>query len=62
MLALFMLWFNDQLLPRANHELATLQMAILRTKPTFALKPQVINTIREGQLYLRAGRSTRRGA
>ena len=33
-LALFMLWFNDQLLPRANHELATLQMAILRTKPT----------------------------
>ena len=42
-----MLWFNDQLLPRANHELATLQMAILRTKPTFALKPQVINTIRK---------------
>lgn len=54
-LALFMLWFNDQLLPRANHELATLQMAILRTKPTFALKPQVINTIREGSLYLSAG-------
>jgi lipopolysaccharide export system permease protein len=54
-LAMFMLWFNDQLLPRANHELATLQMAILRTKPTFALKPQVINTIREGQLYLSAG-------
>lgn len=55
MLALFMLWFNDQLLPRSNHELATMQMAILRTKPTFALKPQVINTIREGQLYLSAG-------
>ena len=52
---MFMLWFNDQLLPRANHELATLQMAILRTKPTFALKSQVINTIKEGQLYLRAG-------
>ena len=54
-LAGFMLWFNDQLLPNANHELAALQMAIFRTKPTFALKPQVINTIKEGQLYLRAG-------
>ena len=54
LLAAFMLWFNDQLLPRANHELATLQTAILRTKPTFALKPQVINAVKESQLYLRA--------
>jgi len=54
-LAFFMLWFNDQLLPRANHELATLQIAIFRTKPTFALRPQVINTIKESQLYLRPG-------
>src|SRR5690349_3682439 len=54
-LSAFMLWFNDQLLPQANHELAALQMAIFRTKPTFALKPQVINTVKEGQLYLRAG-------
>lgn len=54
LLAVFMLWFNDQLLPRANHELATLQTAILRTKPTFALKPQVINAVKESQLYLRA--------
>ncbi len=54
-LAVFMLWFNDQVLPRANHELATLQNAIFRTKPTFALRPQVINTIKESQLYLRAG-------
>jgi lipopolysaccharide export system permease protein len=53
-LAVFMLWFNDQLLSRANHELATLQMAILRTKPTFALKPQIINAVKEGQLYLSA--------
>src|SRR3954463_8573476 len=49
-----MLWFNDQVLSRANHELATLQMAILRTKPTFALKPQIINAVKEGQLYLSA--------
>jgi lipopolysaccharide export system permease protein len=55
LLAMFMLWFNDQVLPRANHELATLQVAILRTKPTFALRPQVINTIKESQYYLRAG-------
>ncbi|MDB4875067.1 MAG: permease YjgP/YjgQ family protein [Gemmatimonadetes bacterium] len=54
-LAIFMLWFNDQVLPRANHELATLQVAILRTKPTFALRPQVINTVKESQYYLRAG-------
>ena len=54
-LAVFMLWFNDQVLSSANHELATLQMAILRTKPTFALKEQVINSVKEGQLYLRAG-------
>jgi lipopolysaccharide export system permease protein len=55
LLAMFMLWFNDQLLPKANHELAALQMAIFRTKPTFALKPQVLNIVKEGQLYIRAG-------
>jgi lipopolysaccharide export system permease protein len=55
LLALFMLYFNDQLMSRANHELATLQSAILRTKPTFALRPQVLNTVKEGNLYLRAG-------
>jgi lipopolysaccharide export system permease protein len=54
LLAVGMLWFNDQVLSRANHELATLQMAILRTKPTFALKPQIINAVKEGQLYLSA--------
>ncbi len=55
LLAAFMLYFNDQLMSRANHELATLQSAILRTKPTFALRPQVLNTVKEGNLYLRAG-------
>ncbi|HEX3866660.1 MAG TPA: LptF/LptG family permease, partial [Gemmatimonadaceae bacterium] len=54
-LTLVMVWFNDQVESRANHELAALQIAILRTKPTFALRPQVINTVKEGQLYLRAG-------
>ncbi|MEX2178404.1 MAG: LptF/LptG family permease [Gemmatimonadaceae bacterium] len=50
-----MVLFNDQILPRANHRLAVLQMDIFRTKPTFALREQVLNTIKEGQLYLRAG-------
>jgi lipopolysaccharide export system permease protein len=54
-MSLVMVAFNDQVLPRANHRLAVLQLDIFRTKPTFALREQVINTIKEGQLYLRAG-------
>jgi len=54
-MSIIMLFFNDQVLPRANHRLAVLQMDIFRTKPTFALREQVINSIKEGQLYLRAG-------
>ena len=54
-LALVMIGFNDQILPRSNHRLAVLQMDIFRTKPTFALREQVLNTVKEGQLYLRAG-------
>ena len=53
-MSLVMLAFNDQVLPRANHRLAILQLDIFRTKPTFALKEQVLNTVKEGQLYLRA--------
>ncbi len=51
-----MLAFNDQVLPKSNHRLATLQLDIFRTKPTFALREQVINAVKEGQLYLRAAR------
>jgi lipopolysaccharide export system permease protein len=54
-MSLVMLVFNDQVLPRSNHRLAGLQLDIFRTKPTFALKEQVINAVKEGQLYLRAG-------
>ena len=52
---LVMLAFNDQVLPRSTHRLAVLQLDIFRTKPTFALREQVINTVKEGQLYLKAG-------
>ena len=54
-MSLVMLAFNDQVLPRANHRLAVLQLDIFRTKPTFALREQVINEVKPGQLYLRAG-------
>ena len=54
-MSVLMVLFNDQVLPRANHRLAVLQLDIFRTKPTFALREQVINEIKSGQLYLRAG-------
>lgn len=56
LLALGMVWFNDQVLPRANHRLATLQQDIARVKPTLALNEQVINEVVRGSLYLRAAR------
>ena len=55
-LTFFMIWFNDQVLPRANHRLATLQSDISRVKPTLALQEQVINEVVPRQLFLRAGR------
>jgi lipopolysaccharide export system permease protein len=55
MLALGMLLFNDQGEPRTNHRLATLQLNIAVTKPTFALREQVINEVQPERLFLRAG-------
>ena len=46
--------FLDGVLPASNHRLAVLQLDIFRTKPTFALREQVINPVKEGQLYLSA--------
>jgi lipopolysaccharide export system permease protein len=54
-MSLFLLAFNDQVLPRANFRLKTLQDDIAQTKPTFLLKPQVINALQEERLYLKAG-------
>jgi lipopolysaccharide export system permease protein len=54
-LALIMLVFNDQVLPRANHRLRTLQSDIARKKPTFALREQVINEVIPGKIFLRTG-------
>ena len=55
-LTIGMVLFNDQVLPRANHRLATLQADIARVKPTLALNEQVINEVVPRQLYLRAAR------
>jgi lipopolysaccharide export system permease protein len=55
-LAVLMLLFNDQILPRANHRLRTLQMDIARKKPTFALREQVINEVLPGKVFLKTGR------
>lgn len=51
-----LLAFNDQVLPRANHRLKTLQEDIAQTKPTLLLKDQVINPIAEGKFYLKASK------
>jgi lipopolysaccharide export system permease protein len=56
---LFMVWFNDQVLPRANHRLATLTSDISRKKPTVAFKEQIINEVSPSRVYLRAGRIDR---
>lgn len=54
-LTLLMVWFNDQVMPAANYRLHTLTNDIARKKPTFALRPQVINEVSPQRLYLRAG-------
>ncbi|MGZ8492788.1 MAG: LptF/LptG family permease [Gemmatirosa sp.] len=54
-LAGIMVYFNDQVLPRANHRLTVLTGDIARTRPTFALREQVLNEVTP-QLVLRASR------
>lgn len=56
LLALGMVAFNDQVMPWTNHRLATLQLNIAVTKPTFALREQIINEVQPERFYLRAGR------
>jgi lipopolysaccharide export system permease protein len=58
LLAAFMVWFNDSLLPDTNHQLKNLLSDIGRKSPTFELKEQVINEIRtdnvRSQYFLQA--------
>lgn len=53
-ITVLMVVFNDQVIPRTNHELAVLQSDIAQKKPTFALREQVINEVSPGKLFLRA--------
>ena len=63
-LALVMVFFNDQVLPRANHRLSVLQSDVARARPTFLLRERVINEVRDGFLlsagHVDQGRSTMR--
>jgi lipopolysaccharide export system permease protein len=56
----FMLWFNDRLLPDANHRLKNLIADVSAKTPTLMLTEQVVNPIRTGdyrtRYWLRAGR------
>ncbi len=51
-LSLLMVGFNDQVLPRANHRLATLQSNIQQKKPTLALKAQTLNEVSNRGLWM----------
>jgi len=55
LLSLFMVWFNDQVLPASNHRLRILQGDIGRTKPTLALREQVMNPLSD-QFFMRVAR------
>ncbi|HYK83251.1 MAG TPA: LptF/LptG family permease [Gemmatimonadales bacterium] len=54
--AVLSFFWNDQILPRSNHRLRTLQVDIQRKKSTFTLKEQVINPVVAQQFFLRASR------
>jgi lipopolysaccharide export system permease protein len=55
-----MLYFNDQVLPEANHRLKNLLIDINRKSPTFALREQVVNRVNAGETgktyFIRAAR------
>lgn len=58
-LAVLMIIFNDQVLPRTNHRLRTLQGDIARKKPTFAIKEQIINEVAPNSYFLRTNHLNR---
>jgi lipopolysaccharide export system permease protein len=51
-LSMLMVAFNDQILPRANHRLSSLQASISQKKPTLALKAQTLNEVSNAGLYM----------
>ncbi|HEX5724418.1 MAG TPA: LptF/LptG family permease [Longimicrobiaceae bacterium] len=59
-ITVFMVWFNDRVLPEANHRWSQLFNDITRKTPTLILQEQTINRIQAGTgartYYLRAAR------
>ena len=49
-----MVWFNDTVLPEANHKLASLRVSITRKEPTFALQARHVNEVVPRRLFIRA--------
>jgi len=49
-----LVWFNDTVLPEANHRLASLRASITRKEPTFALQERGVNEVIDRQLFLQA--------
>jgi lipopolysaccharide export system permease protein len=54
LLSAVMLFFNDQVLPRANHRLSILLTDIVSVRPTVGLRAQVLTKVTE-TFYIRAG-------
>ena len=52
----FNFFFIDQVLPRSNTRLVTLQMDIGRKKPTLAMREQALNPLQGTDYFLRASR------
>ncbi len=53
-LSALMLFFNDQVLPRANHRLSILLTDIVSVRPTVGLRPQSLTKVTE-TFYIKAG-------
>lgn len=50
-----MTWFNNAVLPDANHHLQVLLTGIGRTSPTFSLREHTINEVLASRLYVHPG-------
>jgi len=50
-----MTWFNNTILPEANHHLQVLLTGIGRKKPTFYLRERAINEVLPSRLYVQPG-------
>lgn len=59
LLAAWMVWFNDTVLPESNHRLQVLRQSIARKKPTFVLRERTVNEVLPASLFLQAGRIDR---